>query len=62
MCQSTGRCREQAQTGPARGHLPRKRFGQHFLTDAGIIDAIVQAIAPRPATRPWWRSARVLAP
>ena len=30
-----------------RGHLPRKRFGQHFLTDAGIIDAIVRAIAPR---------------
>lgn len=34
--------------GPARDHLPRKRFGQHFLTDAGIIDAIVRAIAPRP--------------
>lgn len=33
--------------GPARDHLPRKRFGQHFLTDAGIIDAIVRAIAPR---------------
>lgn len=30
-----------------RGHLPRKRFGQHFLTDAAIIDAIVAAIAPR---------------
>ena len=29
-------------------HLPRKRFGQHFLTDGGIIDAIVQAIAPQP--------------
>lgn len=27
-------------------HIPRKRFGQHFLTDAGVIDAIVQAIAP----------------
>jgi 16S rRNA (adenine1518-N6/adenine1519-N6)-dimethyltransferase len=36
------------KTGPARDHLPRKRFGQHFLTDAGIIDAIVRAIAPRP--------------
>lgn len=35
-------------SGPARDHLPRKRFGQHFLTDAGIIDAIVRAIAPRP--------------
>ena len=30
-----------------RGHLPRKRFGQHFLTDAAIIDAIVAAIAPQ---------------
>jgi 16S rRNA (adenine1518-N6/adenine1519-N6)-dimethyltransferase len=27
-------------------HIPRKRFGQHFLTDGGIIDAIVDAIAP----------------
>lgn len=29
-------------------HQARKRFGQHFLTDGGIIDAIVRAIAPRP--------------
>lgn len=29
-------------------HIPRKRFGQNFLTDGGIIDAIVQAIAPEP--------------
>ena len=29
-------------------HIPRKRFGQHFLTDGGIIDGIVDAIAPRP--------------
>ncbi|MCJ0765718.1 16S rRNA (adenine(1518)-N(6)/adenine(1519)-N(6))-dimethyltransferase RsmA [Variovorax terrae] len=29
-------------------HIPRKRFGQHFLADAGIIDAIVREIAPRP--------------
>lgn len=27
-------------------HRPRKRFGQHFLTDPGVIDAIVAAIAP----------------
>ncbi len=27
-------------------HIPRKRFGQHFLSDGGVIDAIVQAIAP----------------
>ncbi len=29
------------------GHRPRKRFGQHFLTDPGVIGAIVNAIAPR---------------
>ena len=29
-------------------HIARKRFGQHFLSDAGIIDAIVREIAPRP--------------
>jgi 16S rRNA (adenine1518-N6/adenine1519-N6)-dimethyltransferase len=29
-------------------HSPRKRFGQHFLTDAAIIDAIVREIAPKP--------------
>ena len=32
-------------------HIARKRFGQHFLSDAGIIDAIVQAIAPVPGQR-----------
>jgi 16S rRNA (adenine1518-N6/adenine1519-N6)-dimethyltransferase len=29
-------------------HIARKRFGQHFLSDGGIIDAIVQEIAPQP--------------
>ena len=29
-------------------HVARKRFGQHFLSDGGIIDAIVREIAPRP--------------
>ena len=29
-------------------HIPRKRFGQHFLSDPAIIDAIVRAIDPRP--------------
>ena len=32
-------------------HIARKRFGQHFLTDGGIIDAIVQAIDPRAGQR-----------
>ena len=30
-------------------HIARKRFGQHFLTDQGIIEAIVREIAPSPA-------------
>jgi 16S rRNA (adenine1518-N6/adenine1519-N6)-dimethyltransferase len=29
-------------------HIARKRFGQHFLSDGGIIDAIVDAIQPLP--------------
>ena len=28
-------------------HIARKRFGQHFLSDGGIIEAIVQAIHPQ---------------
>ena len=28
-------------------HRPRKRFGQHFLRDPGVIDAILRAIAPQ---------------
>jgi 16S rRNA (adenine1518-N6/adenine1519-N6)-dimethyltransferase len=30
------------------GHRARKRFGQNFLQDEMIIDAIVTAIAPQP--------------
>ena len=29
-------------------HVARKRFGQHFLIDGSVIDAIVGAIDPRP--------------
>lgn len=29
------------------GPRARKRFGQHFLTDPGVIDAIIRAIAPQ---------------
>jgi 16S rRNA (adenine1518-N6/adenine1519-N6)-dimethyltransferase len=29
-------------------HRARKRFGQHFLTDPCVIDAIVRAISPAP--------------
>lgn len=28
-------------------HVPRKRFGQHFLVDAAVIDDIIAAVAPR---------------
>ena len=28
------------------GHRARKRFGQHFLTDPGVIDAIIRAVHP----------------
>ena len=31
------------------GHRPRKRFGQHFLVDPGVIHAILEAIRPQPA-------------
>ena len=33
---------------PLTRHIPRKRFGQHFLIDEAAIGAIVAAIAPRP--------------
>jgi 16S rRNA (adenine1518-N6/adenine1519-N6)-dimethyltransferase len=29
-------------------HRPRKRFGQHFLHDPGVIERIVRAIMPQP--------------
>ena len=29
-------------------HIPRKRFGQNFLKDPSVLDAIIDAIAPRP--------------
>jgi 16S rRNA (adenine1518-N6/adenine1519-N6)-dimethyltransferase len=32
-------------------HTPRKRFGQHFLVDSGVVDAIVRAIDARPGER-----------
>lgn len=30
------------------GHVARKRFGQHFLADRSVLDAIIRAIDPRP--------------
>lgn len=32
-------------------HRPRKRFGQHFLHDPGVIGRIVRAIGPAPGER-----------
>lgn len=31
-----------------KNHQPRKRFGQNFLHDAGVIDRIIGSIAPAP--------------
>ncbi|WP_284618119.1 16S rRNA (adenine(1518)-N(6)/adenine(1519)-N(6))-dimethyltransferase RsmA [Aquabacterium humicola] len=36
------------QRASLRAHIPRKRFGQHFLVDEALIDAIVREIAPKP--------------
>jgi len=37
-----------AHEGMKHPHTARKRFGQHFLSDHGIIDSIVRAIDPQP--------------
>ena len=34
--------------GAGDNHRARKRFGQHFLADLGVIDEIVRGIDPRP--------------
>lgn len=31
-----------------KSHIPRKRFGQHFLTDKALIESIVDLIDPQP--------------
>ncbi|MCD6041160.1 MAG: dimethyladenosine transferase [Burkholderiales bacterium] len=33
---------------PSSSHRPRKRFGQHFLHERGVLEKIVDAIAPAP--------------
>ena len=40
-------------TTPRRsgGHQAKKRFGQHFLHERGVIDKILAAIDPRPGER-----------
>ena len=32
-------------------HAPRKRFGQHFLTDGSVLQRIADAVSPRPGER-----------
>lgn len=32
-------------------HRPRKRFGQHFLVDEGVVEAILRAMDPRDGDR-----------
>lgn len=29
-------------------HIPRKRYGQHFLVDPGVVGRIIAAVAPAP--------------
>ncbi|CBV43366.1 16S rRNA (adenine(1518)-N(6)/adenine(1519)-N(6))-dimethyltransferase RsmA [Halomonas elongata] len=38
-------------TSRPTGHRARKRFGQNFLRDPGIISRLVRAIGPRPGQR-----------
>jgi 16S rRNA (adenine1518-N6/adenine1519-N6)-dimethyltransferase len=40
-----------AEFNPQHVHVARKRFGQHFLHDPGILRRIVEAIAPQPEDR-----------
>lgn len=42
-------------------HRARKRFGQNFLHDAGVIHRILRAIHAREVSA-CWRSARARAP
>ena len=35
-------------SGSRAAHVPRKRFGQHFLHDPGVLRRIVDSIAPAP--------------
>ncbi|MGF6858750.1 16S rRNA (adenine(1518)-N(6)/adenine(1519)-N(6))-dimethyltransferase RsmA [Paraburkholderia sp. CI3] len=39
------------QQGRHQGHLARKRFGQNFLVDMGVIDSIVDVIRPQRGER-----------
>ena len=36
------------QQGDTMKHIPRKRFGQNFLTDQAVLHDIIRVIAPQP--------------
>ena len=38
-----------SMTKPSAPHRARKRFGQNFLHDTGIINRIISAIHPKPS-------------
>jgi len=40
-----------AHDAPRSSHVARKRFGQHFLHDQGILRRIVESVAPQPDDR-----------
>jgi 16S rRNA (adenine1518-N6/adenine1519-N6)-dimethyltransferase len=45
---SRPRAASRAPGQAAGGHQARKRFGQHFLVDEGLIESIARVIDPRP--------------
>jgi 16S rRNA (adenine1518-N6/adenine1519-N6)-dimethyltransferase len=44
---SAARPVRERSSAPSR-HVPRKRFGQHFLADTAVLQRIVEVIDPRP--------------
>ena len=46
LCHGLHLCSGLCRCASTMKHIPRKRFGQNFLTDGGIIDSIVEAINP----------------
>src|SRR3982750_1997703 len=44
----TARASRRRSSLRSSSHLPRKRFGQHFLHDPRVLARIVEAIAPQP--------------
>lgn len=43
--------RDARAAGLSAPHRPKKRFGQHFLADASVVDRIVREIAPAAGDR-----------